>query len=190
MINQTRRRASFAAGMLTVLTSLSAHAVPILEFAPSDSVVVVGDSFSVDVFASDFTDLFTFQALLFYDPTFLSPNAITEGSFLSGAGTTAFFGDFSAGNIVFINLLLDSAVGVSGSGQLATLNFTALAPGTSSLTFADFLLLNSAGELIDAEARNGTVIASIPEPNSLALVAIGLLAGCFVLRSKLWLPRA
>lgn len=190
MTKQHSRRASLAATLVALLTSLSAQAVPILEFAPPDTAVVVGDSFSVDVFASDFTDLFAFQAIILYDPAILSPTAITEGTFLSGAGTTAFFGDFLDGNILLINLLLDSAIGINGSGQLATLTFTAFAPGTSALTFLDFLLLNSAGELIDAEARNGSVVASIPEPSSFALLAIGLLAGCLALRSKLWLPRA
>lgn len=187
MTKQHSRRASFAAAVLMLLTSLTADAVPILEFAPTESSSGVGDSFSVHVFGSDFIDLFAYQILISYDPTILSPDSITEGSFLSSAGTTAFFGDFLDGNIVLLDILLDATTGASGSGVLATLGFTGLASGVSPLVFSDFVLQDSVGGLIEADARNGT--ATIPEPSSLALLAIGLLALGGALRSRLWLPR-
>lgn len=193
MIQHNLRRATLATGLLTLLASFHAHAIPILQFVPPDSAAGVGDSLSIDIMATDVTDLFAYQSAILYDPTILSATAIIEGTFLSSAGGTVFLGDVdtSPGGVLFFSILLEPTGpgGANGSGVLATLDFTTLAAGTSALTFSNWFLFNSAGDVMETAAVDGTVAAvdgtvSVPEPDSLALLAIALLAGCYVFRSK------
>lgn len=141
-----------------------------------------GDTFEVDVNISGITDLYAFQFDLTFDPTVLAADSVTEGAFLPSGGTTFFIpgtidnvgGDVSANS----DTLIAAIPGVTGSGTLVEFEFTALGAGTSALTFANEILLDSSLNDITADStfQNGsiTVATTVPEPNTLMFISISL----------------
>jgi Cohesin domain len=108
---------------------------------------IVGDTFNVDVDVTGITDLFAFQFDLTFDPTLLSAVSVIEGPFLPGGGTTIFIPgsiDNVGGTVAATaDTLIGAISGVAGNGVLAEFQFTALAPGTSALSFGNEILLDS-----------------------------------------------
>jgi hypothetical protein len=145
----------------------------------------IGDSFNIDVDVADITDLYAFQFDLTFDPALLSAVSVTEGAFLPGGGPTFLIPgaiDNIGGNVTATaDSLIGSIPGVTGSGTLAVFQFTALAPGTSPLSFANEILLDSSLNDITADTtfQNGSVTingaSSVPEPRSFALLGASLL---------------
>jgi len=145
-----------------------------------------GDTFTVEVTVTGITDLYAFQFDVSFDPALLSAVAVSEGAFLPGGGTTFFIpgtidnvGGAISGNA---DALIGAIPGVSGDGVLAEFQFTALAPGTSALSFANRILLDSSLNDITANTtfQNGSVtidaVSGVPEPEPVLLLCIGLLA--------------
>ena len=160
-----------------------ADGVPILSIAPSSSTVSPGNSISLDVIVSSVTDLYAFQFDLSFDPGTVSAVSIIEGGFLPGGGTTAFIPgtiDDVGGTIAATaDTLIGPGPGVTGSGTLAVLTLTGLAPGTSSIDFSSVFLLDSNLNSIDASTLSGSVTVTprtvpTPEPNSLVLLIAGV----------------
>jgi Cohesin domain/PEP-CTERM motif len=168
--------ASRAAGACALALALlaPAHAAPVLEMSTVNSTNRV----DLTVRARDVADLYAYQFTLNFDPALLNAQSATEGSFLSSAGTTFFSGgdiDNGAGSISFVlGTLLGLIEGVSGSGDLATFSFGVTQPGLASFRLSDAFLLDSNGAEITAEIRD--LVAAVPEPASLGLVALGLFA--------------
>lgn len=169
--------------LLFVLSALPATADPILLIDPSPRTVNQGDTFSFDIFIQDAIDLYGFQFDLTFDPTLFSAISVAEGAFLDAAGTGLFLpGDIDnlIGTVSFVaNSLLGPTSGVTGSGVLATMNFTALGVGTSPFSFANVLLLDSTLTESLYTTVSGSVTAdvptaSVPEPSTLLFVGIGL----------------
>ncbi len=159
-------------------------ALPTISLQPSNTTPLVGSSFDVTVNISSVTDLFAFQLDILFDPTILSATGISEGSFLPSGGTTFFIPgtiDNSLGSIEITADSLIAASGVSGSGDLVTFTFSALAKGTSSLNLANVELLNSNFDNIEfasngASVSPGTPVSRVPETNSSILLSLGVLA--------------
>jgi hypothetical protein len=160
-----------------------------LSIDPASSSVNVGNSVMVDVDISNVTDLYAFQFDLSFAPGTLSSVSIVEGSFLPTVGATFFIPgtiDNLGGTIASTaDTLLGSGPGGDGSGTLAILTLTGLAPGTSSISLSNATLLNSSLSPISASLQNGSVIVSgmspTPEPNSLVLFITGISLLAFVL---------
>jgi len=102
---------------------------------------VEGEAFSITVSADNVTDMHSYGFDITYDPTILAYTSATEGTFLSesGAISTAFnegLEDDLQGKIIIAGSRLTvPATGVSGSGDLFTLNFNALAAGSTAISF-------------------------------------------------------
>jgi adhesin HecA-like repeat protein len=177
------------AGMFLALSCSSVvSASPILSIVPATQTVSAGSGVTLDVNISDVTDLFGFQFDLTFLPSVLSANSIAEGPFLPSGGTTFFLPgtiDNTNGTIsATADSLIGAISGVSGSGTLAEFTFTAIAAGTSSIDLSNVTLLDSSFNLIDANLQSGTVLVTAntgvtPEPNSLALMFIGMICLTF-----------
>jgi len=144
----------------------------------------VGDTFDVDIDVSSISDLYAFQFDLAFNPSLVSAVSITEGVFLPGGGTTFFIpgtidnvgGTFTAN----ADSLIGAISGVTGSGILAQVEFTGIAPGTSGLSLQNITLLDSTLTDITASATvdkgsvtvNGASTAT-PEPSAFALLLVG-----------------
>jgi hypothetical protein len=145
----------------------------------------VGTIFDVDIDVTGVTDLYAFQFDLSFNPAILSGDSVIEGTFLPSGGTTFFIPGAidNVGGTITANAdtLIGAIPGVTGDGTLAVFQFTALAPGTSPLSFANEILLDSSLNDITASttSQNGSVtisgISSIPEPQTLTLLVTGLL---------------
>jgi general secretion pathway protein D len=119
---------------------------------------------------------------------------VTEGAFLGTAGSTVsgVLG-MDTGLIDFVyGSLLGPTPGASGSGLLASITFEAIGAGTSALSFADVIFLDSVGDDIaglTALSGQGVVLADpggpvdVPEPASVLLFGVGL-AGAAALRRR------
>lgn len=118
--------------------------------APSDPSVLIedlavnpveGDSFSITVSIANATDVLSYGFDITYDPSILAYTGATEDSFLNESGSvpTAFNEGLEndiQGKIVIGNSRLTvPPTGVDGSGDLFTLNFDAIATGTTTIDF-------------------------------------------------------
>jgi hypothetical protein len=174
-------RRSKAIGLLLFLISTSRI------FANSISVVgpannpKVGDTLSVNISVTGIIDLYAFQFDVLFNPTLLAAISVSEGPFLPSGGTTIFIPgtiDTAGGTIsATADTLVAAVPGVTGSGVLAAFQFTALAAGTSALSFANETLLDSGLNDITANTTflNGSVTitapsSSTPEPATLAMM--------------------
>ena len=179
------RRSSFVlAACVALLAGRSASAAS-LSIQPGSLTVGVGQPFSLDMAASDVTDLFAFQFDIAFDPTMLSATSIVEGQFLPGAGTTA----FTPGTIdpvlglisITADTLFGAISGASGSGVLATVFLMPTAAGTSAVVLSGVILLDSSLLDIQTTLASGSVTVTpasqVPEPATISLVGVMLAIG-------------
>jgi hypothetical protein len=156
-----------------------------LSLTVDSATVNVGNTFNITLHVADAVDLTSWQFDLAYNPTILQANLVTEGSFLSSAGTTFFTPGVIDNTTGLISLVSASFVDLfppSGSGVLATVSFTALTSGLSPLTASnvflnfldptggDFTVTNGSVCVNGATACDGT---PVPEPSSLWLMILG-----------------
>ena len=174
---------AIAGVVLASIFSLSALAdgVPTLSISPASLTVGAGSNVVLDVNIANVTDLFAFQFELSFAPGTVSAASIGEGAFLAGGGTTAFIPgtiDNVGGTIAATaDTLIGPGPGVNGSGTLAVLTLTGLAPGTSSIDFSSVFLLDSNLTGINSSLQSGSVTVTstaVPEPNTLVLLIAGM----------------
>ena len=183
--NQALLRFMATAAFLSVtMWSASPVYAASISVMPSALNVTVGQTFSVDVFISGVSDLYAFLFDLGYDPSVLS----AEGAFLPQGGLTL----WDTGSINHSGGVIDDTFGslqsivpgVGGSGILASINFTALATGSSNISLFDIILLDSQIFDIDVSGVSSANILvsaqttpdpTIPEPATVVLLVIGLI---------------
>ena len=169
------------------LSAREASALPIVSI-DAPGAVIVGELFTVDVDITDAVDLYAFQLKVTFDPLRLSAVDVQEGALLSSVDSTIFFPGFIdnvAGTITFVADTLTGLVGASGSGTLFSVQFTALGPGSGVIATAaddadgDGLFDSTLAPIADARLVSEDAVAirdgHVPEPGTLALVAIGAL---------------
>ena len=163
----------------TMILIALAGAVPafadVMSVQPPALNVAAGQTFSIDLKISGATDLIGYNLDLGFDPSILAADSVTEGTFLPGAGATLFLPgtiDNTAGTISFLGDVLFSPSGAVGSGSLATVQFTALASGSSPINIFNVTALDSFGQAIAVTTTPGvvTVGAAVPEPGSVFLL--------------------
>jgi Cohesin domain len=165
--------------------------------AQADSVISsplvtvnVGDRFVVPISIADATDLTSWQFDLGFNPTIVNVDSVTEGPLMSSFGLTLFGPGVIDNTAGLISLVTDSYADLppdpSGSGVLANIEFTALAPGVSPLTFSNAFVNDLDGGF---GATNGQIIVggttAVPEPGTFTSLASGVaLVGLFLGRMK------
>jgi len=109
----------------------------ILYLEPANLTITPGKDFTVELKATSITNLKGYSVTLSYDPTLISLKEVTEGPFFSSKGKTFFYKkvDDTKGTILIDCAVLGPELSVSGEGTLATLSFTSLKSGSTSLTF-------------------------------------------------------
>jgi uncharacterized protein (DUF1501 family) len=110
----------------------------------------IGQTVRVTVSASNLNDVAGAQMSLSYDPTRLRYEAVDQGTFLGADGTETYLApptvrSNSIDDVVTLRL---ASTGISGSGSLATVRFTVLTGGTTTVSLNDVLVSSSAGSAI------------------------------------------
>ena len=174
-----------ACSLLVVLALLLApQPGQALSFSVDSATVNVGDTFSIAVSITDAVNLTNYQFDLRFNAAILQANSVTEGSFFATGDPTLFVValiDNGDGLIsgVSNSLSLFDFPAPSGTGQLATIEFTALDSGLSPLDLSDtFLNLSGSGFTVanGSVCVNGgttTCAPAVPEPSSLWLLGLG-----------------
>ena len=191
--------------LLLIITALIVILSSVARASPTTSIEVVpasveglpGESFIINITVNDVTDLYLWMFRLKWNSTVLRLNSIQEGPFLKKDGGTTSGLMLSPPLMAEINAagrinetacsLVGETPGVDGNGTLATLNFTCLSEGDTTLEFweeAPYFepateLMNPTGISISHTATPGTVDV-IPEFSGFMLIAVLLLATLLV----------
>ena len=109
----------------------------VLYLEPANLTITPSQDFTVELKATSITDLKGYSVTLSYDPALLSLKEVTEGTFFSSKGKTFFYKkvEDTKGAVLIDCAILGPGLSVSGEGTLATLSFTSLKSGSTSLTF-------------------------------------------------------
>lgn len=173
-----------------------AHATPITLTAGS-TTVSVGDTFDIPIFVGETTGLTSFQFDVGFNTSVVEFQGVSDTStdFAAAAISLTGLTAFPQGSPVnFLSGVADSmftlGTGLAPSGTIADIQFKALAPGTSPISFSctlcqgafltdNLLLLSSATG--GFTLQDGVVTVSgatpppaVPEPTTLLLVGGGL----------------
>ena len=108
----------------------------VLYLEPANLTLTPSEDFTVELKATSITNLKGYSVTLSYDPTLISLQEVTEGLFLSGKGKTFFYTKEDESTILIDNALLGKTLSTSGEGTLATLSFTCLKAGSTSIEFS------------------------------------------------------
>lgn len=163
-------------GLAFLLLPQQGHA---LSFTVDSISAGVGTTFNLNLHVVDAMDLTSFQFDLTYNPAILQANlaGATAGAFLPGDWffTSPGIVDNLGGQILGVSA---SGSTVSGSGILASIEFTVLSAGPSALT-ASSVFLNledptSGGFTVGNGSVNGGG-TPVPEASTACLMALGLL---------------
>ena len=116
--------------------------------------ISIGDTFTLDIYAEDTTDLAAWQFDIAFDPLHLEVIEVRKGYFLeSDGGATAFQkGTINnhAGQITGLSEAAPNGNSVSGTGLLLSVTFSANTGGETQLTLSNFRLSDSSGQAIPA----------------------------------------
>ena len=107
-----------------------------LYLEPANLTLTPSQDFTVELKATSITNLKGYSVTLSYDPALISLQEVTEGPFFSSKGKTFFYSKEDNGTILIDCALLGPELSVSGEGTLATLFFTCLKAGSTSVEFS------------------------------------------------------
>ena len=108
----------------------------VLYLEPANLTLTPSQDFTVELKATSITNLKGYSVTLSYDPALLNLKEVIEGPFLSAKGKTFFYTKEDNGTILIDNALLGTDLSISGEGTLATLSFTCLKAGSTSIEFS------------------------------------------------------
>jgi len=132
---------------------------------PANTTVGPGDPFSVDIaIACDTAEAASFGFQLLFDPAVLEVTGTALGDFCDGTSCSEQIKilDNTGGVIDYAVTTLPLSAIPKTTGTLATINFTAEAPGTSALDLTNVELTDDQAALVPATAVDGLVIVQGP----------------------------
>jgi len=112
---------------------------------PNNIFKVLGDSFTVNISATNFFKVTTWAMNFTWDPTIISLQGVQEGPWNTTGLTVFNYTLNSAGDTLSFNSSIQASAGETGDRTLITLNFTVAARGSSSLNLTDVIVLNKDG---------------------------------------------
>jgi len=172
------RRIALAALIVTTCLDLAYAAASTI--TAGSATVNVGDTFDIAVSIASPSEVDSWQFDLSFTASLLKANFVTEGSFLSESGTkTTLFSpgviDNGTGHITLVtDSFVDLPPGPSGSGVVADISFTALAPGVSPLTLSNVFLNDLDSGFLKTDGLVTINGAAVPEPLTVTVLAMGL----------------
>ncbi len=133
--------------VVTLTTSITLAGATTVKVDPATQDIMAGEAFSVDVVVENVTGMAACQGVVNFDQSAMQATDIVEGAFLQSAGATVGVEDLTVpGKAIFSYALTTPGSSVTGSGILATINFTAdpaAAPGIYPLQLTNVMLLNT-----------------------------------------------
>ena len=135
---------------------------PGVAYAFSQDNIHMGNTFTLDISAKDVIDLAGWQFDIAFDPAVLEAVEVNEGDFLKTEGGTTFFQkgtiDNRSGKITRLSSALLSGGGITGTGTLLSIQFSAKAGGETQLTLQNVQFGTSTGSLISAGPHEVTLV--------------------------------
>ena len=135
---------------------------PGVAYAFSQDNIHMGNTFTLDISAKDVIDLAGWQFDIAFDPTVLEAVAVNEGDFLKREGGSTFFQkgtiDNRSGKITRLSSALLSGGGITGTGTLLSIQFSAKAGGETQLRLQNVQFGTSTGSLISAGPHEVTLV--------------------------------
>lgn len=132
-----------------------------LSFDPASSQIASGGSTTVYINLSTVANLYGYQFEVNYDATRVNAVGAFVNSFFDTASPAFIPSGWNAtcasGVCRFAASHVDPQVAVSGSGRLASITFTGVAPGTVSLTFSADILSDQDANVIAHTVGTGTL---------------------------------
>jgi hypothetical protein len=129
-----------------------------------DTTIHIGDTFTVQLNAENLTDLAGWQFDVSFDPTLLEAIKVSEGDLLKTDGGTTFFQkgtiDNAAGKITGLRSVQLGGNGVTGTGTLLSLTFSAKTSGETQLALRNFNFGSITGEAIAVEPYDAFITIS------------------------------
>ena len=144
---------------------------PTMRIDPAQSVVDVGETFTVTVMMDDASALGGFQFDLLYITTTVTVDDVTLGDFLGSTGRTIISLDpkidNQKGRAIFGAFGYGYASGPDGTGALAIITLTAQGVGCSPLDLERILVLDTGSDQQTPTVEDGMVVAGgAPTPTS------------------------
>jgi PKD repeat protein len=133
---------------------------PMVYVDPEVSSAAQGHNLILNVSIADVQELFTWQFNMTWNASIIWVSSVTEGDFLkAGYKPTMFLDEYvnQAAGYAFIGCTILGADwnGTSGSGTLATFNFTICGKGETELVLSNIKLLNVLGGLLSYTKTDG-----------------------------------
>ena len=156
----------------------------IVYVAPGTTTTSPGERTSLSIEVADLLNNYAQQFSIVFDPKIVSAAAVHEGMLLTASGPSVFISDIdnSIGNVEMAFTSLGPGQGISGSGPVLTIDFSALAPGVSKVDIANAVFLDQHLAEQPVKSVGGTVII-VPEPATFFLSGMTFLAFGLLLRA-------
>ena len=128
----------------------------------SKPAIHVGDTFILDISAENVPNLAGWQFDIAFDPAMLKAIEVNEGGFLKTEGATTFFQrgtiNNATGRIRGLSSASLSGDGVTGTGALLSVTFSAKAEGQTQLVLNNVQFGSSTGEALPAEPHKVIIV--------------------------------
>lgn len=138
----------------------------VVRIDPSAQQVTTGSQFSVRVMADDVANLGSFEFTIQFDPSIITYQSVAKGDLLGSTGRQVVCPGAitDVGTVRFGCATIGTQPGVNGSGELATVTFTAAAEGISPLDLIVVSLSDPLGNDLPAFPQNGSVEVTVATP--------------------------
>ncbi len=144
----------------------SAQSLTTLTVVPASQTGNIGDLIIVQVNLNNGTNIGGYQFDLNFNPAVLQFQSRSDESWLSSTGRTLIpltpQVDNTNGKVTLGAATFGSGAGPDGSGNLVTVTFTSIAPGSSPLNLTAYIVSDISGVAQTAAVSNGSVSISSP----------------------------